>query len=208
MLEAIAYRGSIIRFMRLMRDDPGFRNRYPLGPDSVVLDFGGYDGVWALEMTEAYGCRVHAFEPVPELFAKMAAATADDPRITCWPFGVGATDATLSFSVGGPGSSSVGGAADWPSVEGQVRDVDAALREVGLDHVDLCKLNIEGAEYDVLDRMAETGWFERIDHLQIQFHDTHPDAFARRRRIRRALRRTHDQVWNYDWVFESWTRRP
>lgn len=209
-LEAISYRRSIVRYVDAVVADPGFRNDYPLTAESVVVDFGAYQGEWAIEMVERFGCRIHAFEPVPSLYEKAAEATAAYPTVTVWPFGLGAADDVIGFNVVGPGSSSTpgsGGGVKGDQVQASVRDVATVLDELGLERIDLCKLNIEGAEYDVLDRMAATGWFERVDHFQIQFHDFHPDAFRRRRRVRRALRRTHDVDWSYDWVFESWTRR-
>ncbi|MGH8977302.1 MAG: FkbM family methyltransferase, partial [Acidimicrobiia bacterium] len=73
--------------------------------------------------------------------------------------------------------------------------------------VDLCKVNIEGGEYDLFDRLIETVWLARIRILLIQFHEWHPNAYARRRAIRRAFSRTHDEVWDYPFVWEMWRRR-
>ena len=210
MVEAISYRRSIYHFAKAVQADPSFRNDYPLDESSVVADFGAYRGEWAIEMVERYGCQVHAYEPVPSLFERAIQATAAHPTVTVWPFGLAGADEEVEFNVAGPGSSSMpgsGGGFEGDRVPVRIRDVAAALDELDVPRIHLCKLNIEGAEYDVLDRMAATGWFERVDHFQIQFHDFHPDAFRRRRRVRRALRRTHVQEWNYDWVFESWRHR-
>jgi hypothetical protein len=70
------------------------------------------------------------------------------------------------------------------------------------------KINIEGAEYDLLERLDAASWLHRIGALSIQFHEWHPQAHRRRRRIRQMLRRTHDQVWCYGWVWELWAMRP
>ena len=64
------------------------------------------------------------------------------------------------------------------------------------------------AEYDVLDRMLDTGWARRTRLLSVQFHEWHPHAHRRRRQIRRRLSATHDEVWCYPWVWELWRRRP
>ena len=48
------------------RGTQGHRLDYPLGPDAIVLDVGGYDGRWAERVIERFSCVVHVFEPVPE----------------------------------------------------------------------------------------------------------------------------------------------
>ena len=88
-----------------------------------------------------------------------------------------------------------------------VRDVAAVLAELGIGEIDLMKVNIEGAEFDLLDRLLETDWVPRIRNLSVQFHEWHPDAPRRRRAIRAALSQTHDEVWCYPWVWELWRAR-
>jgi Methyltransferase FkbM domain len=92
-------------------------------------------------------------------------------------------------------------------VDVEIRDVAPVFAELDAERIDLLKMNIEGAEFDVLERLAETGWIDRIDELLIQFHDWAPAAPRRRRMIRRVLARTHTEVWNYPWVWERWVRR-
>ena len=81
------------------------------------------------------------------------------------------------------------------------------LDSCGIERVDLCKVNIEGGEYDLFDRLIECDWTSRITNLSIQFHEWHPNAYRRRRAIRRALQRTHTEVWNYPFVWELWQAR-
>ncbi|MGH9026660.1 MAG: FkbM family methyltransferase, partial [Acidimicrobiia bacterium] len=86
----------------------------------------------------------------------------------------------------------------------QLRDVVGVLEELGIDHVDLLKVNIEGGEFELFDRLNETGWLPRMRVVSVQFHEWHPKAYRRRRAVRRALRRDHREVWNYPWVWELW----
>jgi hypothetical protein len=69
------------------------------------------------------------------------------------------------------------------------------------------KVNIEGGEYDLFDRLVETDRLPRVQLVSVQFHEWHPHAHRRRRAIRRALRRSHQEVWCYPWVWELWQRR-
>jgi hypothetical protein len=93
------------------------------------------------------------------------------------------------------------------AVDVTIVDVAGAFDELGLDRIDLLKLNIEGGEYDVLDRLHETGRLPRIDQILVQFHEWHPHAHRRRRAIRAALRDTHVEEWDYPWVWERWRLR-
>ena len=42
--------------------------------------------------------------------------------------------------------------------------------------IDLLKINIEGGEYDILERMYKTGTINKVQNLQIQFHNFVEDA--------------------------------
>jgi hypothetical protein len=88
----------------------------------------------------------------------------------------------------------------------QIRDVVAAFEKLGLEEIDLLKVNIEGGEYDLFDRLTSADWLRRIRFVSVQFHEWHPHAYRRRRAVRRALRRQHVECWNYAWVWELWRR--
>ncbi len=173
----------------------------------VALDLGAYVGGWSKRMAERYGCTIYAFEPSPGPAAKAAADLEAFPKVTVLPFALGAADHTAQLARDGPGSSLFGGKGQYGHVEVHVRDIVEVLDELGIERVDVLKVNIEGAEYDLLDRLAEARWFPRVRTLSVQFHEWHPNAHGRRRRLRRTLHATHDNVWTYPWVWELWTLR-
>ena len=82
-----------------------------------------------------------------------------------------------------------------------------AFAEAGIERVDLLKLNVEGAEYEVLEHLAVTEWLPRIRFLQIQFHDIGAGSDARMRALQAWLGQTHQLMWQYELVWESWRRR-
>jgi FkbM family methyltransferase len=151
---------------------------------------------------------VYGFEPNPTPFALLEARFADVPEVVTLPYGLGARDETLPLELAGPGSS-LHGTVDGggPAVEVEIRDAVSAFSELGLDRIDLLKVNIEGAEYDLLDHLLAAGVVPRIRYLLVQFHEWHPGAHGRRRAIRRALGRTHEVVWDHPWIFELWCDR-
>jgi FkbM family methyltransferase len=212
MLELHGYSAAFFSFVRATAADPDLLVDADLDEGSVVVDGGAYLGEWCQKVHDRYRCRVVAFEPSPTAFAELERALGGAERVELHAFGLGAHDGTAVLDDIGMGAS-IYETPDAPDgarshgVEIEIRDVAAAFDDAGLDHVDLLKLNIEGAEYDVLDRLIDTGWLERIDVVSVQFHEWHPEAARRRRRIRRALATTHDETWNHPWVWERWDRR-
>jgi hypothetical protein len=81
------------------------------------------------------------------------------------------------------------------------------MDEIGIGEIDLMKINIEGGEYKLLDRMIETGLHLRCKRIRVQFHEWMPESHARYQRIRAGLSRSHDLEWYYSFVWESWVRK-
>jgi hypothetical protein len=69
------------------------------------------------------------------------------------------------------------------------------------------KVNIEGGEYELLDRMIESQLMGRIDYLQIQFHSISPSSSGAMRRIQRSLKETHKLDFQYVFLWEGWSRK-
>lgn len=217
--ESMGYSRGMRRFYLAARDQPDLLVDADLTEGSVVLDVGAFEGQWtarALARADdrSGGCvslSVHAFEPEPGVLDRLrGSATGRDPRVTVHPFGLGGRDRTESLLIGGPGSS-VFDRSEAPAPLGRVdvelRDVDAVLRAEGVDHIDLIKVNIEGGEFELIDRLYETGWLARTGTFIVQFHEFHPEAHRSRRRNRRQLAATHRRTWSYGWVFERWDPR-
>ena len=208
--ELNSYSDTFYALLDRQRENPDLLIDFGLDEESVVVDAGAYTGGWSKRVSVKSGAHLHAFEPSPAAMRRFRANLADRPNVTAYEYGLGAADAEMTLSVRGPGSTleldslAQGGQLTRSTV--QIRDVAAVFSEL-FDHVDMLALNIEGAEYDVLDRLTETGWLPRIDVLLIQFHEWIPRSHRRREASRRALQRTHDEIWSYPWIWEAWRRR-
>jgi len=146
---------------------------------------------------------VLAVEPIPEFAQALRERFAGDTAVTVLPFALGGADGSIKISLAADGSSSWVDSSD--AVEVPLRDVSSVI--AGRD-VSLFKINAEGAEFDVLDRLLETGQIRRIRCLQIQFHRFVPGAESRRRSLRRGLAETHHCSWSVPWVWEQWVQKP
>ena len=211
-LEHNAYRKAGKQAMDNTAADPHHFHRADLGPDSVVVDVGAFRGLVAQEFVDLYGCTVHAFEPNPQFYEELEERFHDNPKVFTYDVGLGGADAVLAMEQRGLGSTVYGSNDDdsVPTVEVRIRDVATVLDELGYDQIDYIKINIEGAEYDLLDRLIETGWIARTRYFLIQFHEWYGHPHRRRWKIRRHLRTSHQEVWNYPWIYELWcaTDRP
>lgn len=185
-----------------VRGDKTLRLEYDLNYGSIVFDLGGYEGQWASDIHAMYGCRVHIFEPVPEFANRIKKRFARNARILTHNFGLSSQTMVARLAVCGDGSSVHRQCADMRDI--QLVCAKEFLAEEGIAHIDLIKINIEGAEYDVLQHLIDSGFIERIANVQVQFHDCVPFARDRRANLRRQLERTHELTYDFSFVWESW----
>lgn len=189
------------------RGDITLRLEYVLGPDSVVWDVGGYEGQWASDIFSRFGCHIEVFEPVRHAAEFIRHRFVANQRVRIHPYALGVADYREELELAADESSleRVHRGASTEAVS--VRDVIVVMKEIG-GRVDLLKLNIEGGEFALMERLLSSGLISQISELQIQFHDFVPNARARREKITKALALTHEQTWCYEFVWENWRRRP
>ena len=189
--------------------EDNIRTTYPLNEGSVVWDVGAYDGSWARQMHKLYGCAVVCFEPVQSCFAKLKENVGHIEKITLLNVGLKNKTGFTDIYVDGDSSSLYNIPKGPHTIEHiQVMSVVEAVGERhDLGRVGLLKMNIEGDEYEVLDALIDADMVDRFDHFQIQFHRDVPDHAIRRESIVNSLKKTHNRDWNYDYVWESWSRK-
>lgn len=190
------------------RGDITRRLQYPLGSRDVVWDIGGYEGQWASDIFGRFCCEVHIFEPIADLAELLRIRFRHNVRIKIHHYALGASSSLEAITDAANGSSILKARKSSLSTRTvAVRDVVEVMHELQVDEVALVKINIEGSEYELLDRLIASGQISRFKAVQIQFHDFVPNANELRRRISENLGRTHTQDWCYDFVWESWSRK-
>jgi FkbM family methyltransferase len=146
-----------------------------------MIDFGAYIGFTALHAASR-GVVVYAFEPNPaahDLLVRNVAANPElAPQIHLFRYGIGLRDEDATLYVKAFADS---GASLHRTIERgtlingvaaatiRLRDAAAVLREVGVDHRTLLKIDIEGAEYQVLPAIAPL-LAEQKPWLHVSFH--------------------------------------
>ena len=200
---------SKYRIGRRWFDDNGdvvHRLSYDLNSHSTVWDVGGFQGQWAQEIHSIYGSQVSVFEAHPTYIDYLKKRFDEHQAINIYPFGLGAFSRRDTIS-DDDDSSSISNQVSRQTLDVDIRDVIDVMREISPGGIDLLKLNIEGAEYEVLNRLLEEDKFRDIRCLQIQFHDFFKNATQLRQEIQKGLVRSHRQTFNYSFVWEGWERR-
>lgn len=165
-----------------------------LPPDSVrwVADCGAHIGLSALYFAARYRhARVIAVEPNPTNHALLVANTRHEPRIIAVQACVSATSGTTTIGIEGPGWSHQMGAAGSASVEVPALTLDDLRNRFRMDTIDLLKMDIEGAEAEVL-----AGGVRNVRAMAAELHGAYGvDEYARDVAPLRVVRRPgHDPV--------------
>src|SRR5262245_8964306 len=135
-----------------------------LGDSPTIVEAGAHNGLDTIHLSRLFRRgTVHAFEPVPELFAKLGRRTKGAPNVRTYNAALGARSgrATLHVSSGrSDGSSSLlkptghlqfhPGVTFTTSLEVPCVSLDDWARQQGIAKVDLIWFDLQGLEFDVL----------------------------------------------------------
>lgn len=146
---------------------------------SVVYSAGvGEDTSFDEAVLERFGCRVHAFDPTPRAIQhvqRRREAGALDERFVLTPVAIGVTEGEAVFSLPENPQHVSGrlGAGGERTLTVEVRTLRSLAAERGHARIDLLKLDIEGAEYEVLEHFCA----DPLPVGQLLF-EVHPDMFG------------------------------
>ena len=136
-------------------------------PDPVVIDGGANIGMFSLATLRDHpGARITAFEPDPRIGAMLQEnlTTNNAAQVVIVGAALGPAAGEMSFAPDGhAGGALVSGVTD-------MRVQVVTLSQYLTDEVDFLKLNIEGAELDVLREAAASNCLRRVRAMVIEYH--------------------------------------
>lgn len=168
-------------------EDPETMNTFLswLKPGSVFYDLGGHTGYYALIANKFISSgSIYSFEPLPsarEIFEKhmllnKRLMAADNIRLL--PFAISGSDKQVEFSNNSlweQGNTYISQSAIFTAAEDKItvqcRSIDGLL-EKGYDKPDIIKIDVEGAEYDVL-QGAVNSLQQYKPNILLATHDYH-----------------------------------
>lgn len=182
------------------------RYAYDLTPDDVVIDAGCYEGRWAAEMNRRYGCHVHAFEPVPQFFVQCQKRFENNPSIYLRHVALG--DRVGLVNIGVNGDSSGMFCTNAPrSVDVTMTTLERVLGELAISEIAVLKLNVEGAEFPILEHALDNDYITAFRNIQVQPHHVAPDSQGRWGKIMERLVATHEITFAAAWCWYGFARK-
>jgi FkbM family methyltransferase len=188
--------------------DNTLRVNYNLNKNSLVLDIGGFEGNWSAEIYAKYSCEIIIFEPYPKYFNYIKKRFSNNERIKIIPAGLGGASETVNFFGGGDWSSTFD-RIDTKEIADNITPVEIIdaieyLSQNKIEHIDLIKINIEGGEYELLERIIDKPIIKSIGNIQVQFHNLGGDYKVRMNNIQKKLAQTHKLTYYFEFLWENW----
>ncbi len=182
-----------------------------LGHGDIAIDCGANVGLYTAKMA-ANGARVFAFEPDPAAHARLLQATGDLPNVTVYQAAVTTRPGPVKLYLHkwaeqdpvywSTGSSLLESKNNirtdrYVEVEGMVladfiESLDGPVR--------LLKMDIEGAEVEVLNQLLDRGLHTRIEAAFVEVHDRRVAALREpTQRLRERLDQLQASQFRLDW---------
>lgn len=159
------------------------RGDYGAPPDhATIVDLGANIGAFSIHaVTVARSARVYAYEPMPpfyQLLQENIRLNRKTDSISCFNYAVGGKSASRELFTAGTSfffptlTAPVGDGA--VSTRVQCITLAAILDTNQLARVDLLKMDVEGAEYEILYH-TPSDYFARIKEVRMEYHNLDED---------------------------------
>lgn len=161
-----------------------------LDPPQTVVDCGGNAGAAACFFAKAYPqARILSFEPGQRIFSYLARNTAQFPNVQVFPFGLADRNSAAKLWSGRDSTVTQSLFANSYTAEEnaervELRDAAPALRELGVERIDILKLDTQGSELPILRSLAP--FVADVSAIYVEYH-SEDDRIA----IDALLRPTH-----------------
>jgi len=177
-----------------------------LDEDSIVFEAGGYEGAWAKRIADAYDPTIHSFEPAPRAHKMAVDKLVSYPKVHLHLYGLGATNETLPLGDSDRDGASFLKPDERPFVMAEKRCFGDVMDELGVEHIDLFSINIEGGEYELLPYLTKTRRIKQIDRLMIQWHAPGTEDVMVQMGVQERIAETHRMTWNLG-AWEAWEKK-
>ena len=162
-----------------------------LNAESIVYSGGvGRDITFEHGLVREFGCSIVLFDPSPTGLETMALPENQIPQFHYHQVGLAARCGTLRLAP--PRLESEGSwfsqSGDAATIEVPCVDLATLMQRNGHDHIDLLKIDIEGAEYEVLDDLLKRRL--PVKQVLVEFHHGNLPGVRRGQSIRAMLKMT------------------
>ena len=158
---------------------------YELDNMDVVFDIGANSGLFSLLCINKGAKKVYAFEPNKDSLINLKSVT-NNLNVEIVPKAVYTKDEDLKFYID-PSNTTIGSlsknhlelhGSSLEEVIVPAISLKTFAKENNIDKISLVKMDIEGAEYEIIDNL-EDEVFEIIDNFLIEYHDNDDERVLR-----------------------------
>lgn len=148
-----------------------------LNSHSVVYSFGvGEDASFDIALIKKYDLIIHAFDPTPKSIEWVKRQWFSD-NFVMHNYGIAAFDGNVPFNPPENPDHVSYTILDRPSTKTRaisvpVKRLSTIMQELGHVHIDIIKMDIEGAEYDVIKDICKSDI--RPEQILVEFHHRFP----------------------------------
>jgi len=149
-----------------------------LSRESVVYSLGvGEEISFDLQLIKNVGLTVHGFDPTPRSIEWLSKQTLP-AQFVFHPYGVAGRDGVLQFTPPqNPRHVShtlLKRNSPWPAISVPVYRLSTIMKMLGHQRIELLKMDIEGAEYEVIQDLLESR--VEVHQLLVEFHHRWPEV--------------------------------
>ena len=180
-------------------------SKLKLNSDSFVIDGGGYQGEFIDNILINFGCKIDSYEPLKKEYENLKKKYFYNDRVKVFNLAIFSDSKELYLNKEGISSYIVNDNIGKDIVKIKAEDITKIINKK--TKVDLLKLNVEGAEYEILNRVIETNNLNKFGSFLIQYHRSVENSNELRKKIRQKLvKENYQEVFNYDFVWEYWIK--
>jgi len=182
---------------RAENGDNTYRINYNLNNESVIVDLGARHGDWSDLIKQKYNPKIYCFEVVPEFCNQLkhkgyntfcSAVSNKKEKIK---LGVFESEASIFYTES--------------DFECDAISASEIFNLIEKNHIDLMKINVEGAEYKILNELIDNKNIDKVDNIQVQFHLFDNSENDEYEKLSEKLSKTHEISWRFPFVWENWT---
>ena len=174
-----------------------------LKDNAVTIDGGGFDGEFTDEILKKKCQNIYIYEPDPDFYKNLIRKYQLDNRVKILNLALFDKDRKMNLSENS-NASSIMESTDSGRI---INTVDVYNEFKKYEKIDLLKLNIEGAEYDVLLRLIEKNELNKVKYLLVQFHKEHDLAEVKYNNILPKITKEFDIIFNYKYVWSLFVKK-
>lgn len=177
--------------------DHTYRINYPsLSNSSIVVDLGSRQGEWCSIIRSKYNPKIYCFDVIPEFCQQLTRE-----GYTCFETAVADHGGNISLGIEYSEASIY--YSENPFLTKCI-DTPTMFRMINESKIDLLKINVEGAEYSIIQNLIDNDLIKNITDLQVQFHmiQEYENAYHK---IENQLSKTHKITWKFPYIWENWT---